>query len=344
MAPDGRYAVVWKSGFIKGKLKKGEYLKVPNARSLYRHGNFKKFSTNPATAAHKIAATDGFGLNRRNIMTYHYKRVSSNYKTSSIVTVYGSNDKGNLIGRHTSHLIDNVLFKKMFISKDVLFGTPKKKLLGTHNFGNIDSLIKTKTKVTSPKLTSNFNQTKYFKVTLKDKKTNKALKGVKITLKITTGNKSKNYVVKTDKNGLAKFNAKSLKVGTHKVTISPANHKYIISGKSTIIIKAVKTKTQTKNSTSANTTKTNNTGVSNGTNENNGTGSDIGNGTDDGAGTGTDTGEGTDVNDEFNGGNGNDAGEGSNENNNENNSGHPTSPINPNIHVVITSIRPSLLN
>lgn len=170
MAPDGRYAVVWKSGFIKGKLKKGEYLKVPNARSLYRHGNFKKFSTNPATAAHKIAATDGFGLNRRNIMTYHYKRVSSNYKTSSIVTVYGSNDKGNLIGRHTANLIDNVLYKKTFISKYKLSGTPYKKLLGNHKFGNIDNLIKTQTKLTAPKVTSDFNKTNYLQVTLRNKK------------------------------------------------------------------------------------------------------------------------------------------------------------------------------
>ena len=240
VAPDGRYAVVWKSGFIKGKLKKGEYLKVPNARSLYRHGNFKKFSTNPATAAHKIAATDGFGLNRRNIMTYHYKRVSSNYKTSSIVTVYGSNDKGNLIGRHTANLIDNVLYKKTFISKYKLSGTPYKKLLGTHKFGNIDNLIKTQTKLTAPKVTSDFNKTNYLQVTLRNKKTNNILKGVRINVKVTSDKASSNYVIRTNKYGVAYFNTKVLSVGTHNVTLSPANHQYMISGRSTIVINEIK--------------------------------------------------------------------------------------------------------
>ena len=51
---------------------------------------------------------------------------------------------------------------------------------------------------------------------------------------------------------MAKFNAKVLKVGSHKVLISPKNHKYIISGKSTIVIKKVVPKTGTAkiNSTS----------------------------------------------------------------------------------------------
>ena len=239
VAPNGRYAVVWRGGYIKGKLKSGEYLDVPNLRSFFRKGKFKKFSSNPATAAHKIAATDIFGVNRRNIMVYHYKRTTKNYKTNSSVTVYGSNDRGNLIGRHTSHLIDNVLFKKMFISKDVLFGTPKKKLLGTHNFGNIDKLIKAKTEVTAPNVTGNFNESKYFKVTLRNNNTKKLLKGVKVNLRVYTGSNYTNYVLKTDKNGRILFNIKQLAAGTHKVLVSPANHKYIISAKSSIVINAI---------------------------------------------------------------------------------------------------------
>lgn len=270
VAPDGRYAVIWKNKIIKGKLKKGEYLDVPNLKSRFCHGKFKKFSSNPATAALKIAATDGFGVNRRNIMVYHYKRTSKNYKTSSSVTVYGSNDKGNLMGRHTAHLKDNVLFKKVFFSKNKLSGTPNKKLLGTHNFGNIDKLIKTKTKVSAPKITADFNKTGYLKVTLKNKKTNKALKGVKIKIKVSDGKKSKNYVIKTNKNGVAQFNTKVLNVGTHNVTISPANHKYIISGKTKIVIKAVKKASATNN----NSTNLNGTNV-NGTNESNATGNSI---------------------------------------------------------------------
>ena len=245
VAPDGRYAVVWRSGYIKGKLKNGEYLDVPSARSLFRHGKYKKLSNDTAKAALKIAATDRFGVNRRNIMVYHYKRTTKDFKTNATVKVYGSNDKGNLIGRHTSRKKDNVYFKKKFISKFKLSGTPNQKLIGTHEFGNIDKLFKTQTKLSVKNITGNLNQSKYFKLTLKDKKTKKVLKNVKVNLRIYTGKTYKDYVVKTDKNGIAKFNAKILKLGSHKVLISPKNHKYIISGKSTIVIKKIVLKTGT---------------------------------------------------------------------------------------------------
>ena len=262
VAPDGRYAVVWRSGYIKGKLKNGEYLDVPNARSLFRHGKYKKFSNNTAKAALKIAATDRFGVNRRNIMVYHYKRTTKDFKTNATVKAYGSNDKGNLLGRHTSRKKDNVYFKKKFISKFKLSGTPNQKLIGTHKFGNIDKLFKTQTKLSVKNITGNLNQSKYFKLTLRDKKTKKALKNVKVNLRIYTGKAYRNYIVKTDRKGIAKFNIKDLKVGSHKVLISPKNHKYIISGKSTIVIKKVIPKTD-------DSVKTNSTGnaTSNGSNK-----------------------------------------------------------------------------
>ena len=270
VAPDGRYAVIWKSGIIKGKLKKGDYLKVPNVRSLYRHGKYSKFAKSPEKAALRIAATDSFGVNRRNIMVYHYKRTTKNFKTTSSVDVYGSNDKGNLAGRHTASKKDNVYYKKKFISKNKLPGSPNKKFIGTHKFGNIDKLFKTQTKISAPKVTSNFNQSKYLKVTLKNKKTNNILKGVKVNIKVYTGNKTKSFVVKTDKNGVAKLNTKGLKVGSHKVVISTSNNKYIISGKTSIVIKKVippkKNNSTNSNSSNGNTSNSNS---SNGNSSNN---------------------------------------------------------------------------
>lgn len=236
VAPDGRYAVVWRSGYIKGKLKNGQYLDVPNARSMFRHGKYKRFSNNTAKAALKIAATDHFGINRRNIMVYHYKRTTKEFKTNASVKVYGANDNGNLLGRYTGGIKDNVYYFKKFISKFKLPGTPKKKWIGTYRFGNIDKLFKTKTKVSANIMTSNFNQSNYFRLTLKNKKTKKAIKNVKVNLKIFTGKKYKNYIVKTDKNGIASFNTNVLNIGNHKVIIGPANNKYIIYGKYTISI------------------------------------------------------------------------------------------------------------
>ena len=56
-APNGEYGLVWSGSIIKGKLKAGEFIDVPNVRSSFRHGNWAKFSKNPATAAINRATT-----------------------------------------------------------------------------------------------------------------------------------------------------------------------------------------------------------------------------------------------------------------------------------------------
>ena len=67
--------------------------------------------------------------------------------------------------------------------------------------------------------------------------TKKAVKKVKIKVKVYTGKKYKVYKLKTNKKGIAKFNVKKLKKGTHKVIISSLNKNYKISKKSSIRIK-----------------------------------------------------------------------------------------------------------
>ena len=237
-APNGKYAVVWKNGIKMGKLKAGEYMSVPNSPYCFRHGTYAKFNTNPAKAALKIGATDVFGVNRRDITIYHWKATTDkNYKTTSKVTVYAANDNGHLMGRSTGHLKDNIYFKGKFISKNKLPKTPKMKKLGVHSFGNIDKLIKAPTTINAPGVINAFNTTKYFKVTVKNKKTKKVVSGVKIRVKLASDNFTKTYTLKTDKEGIAKLDTKDLIVGNYSVVISPANNKYLISGKSTIKIK-----------------------------------------------------------------------------------------------------------
>lgn len=91
--------------------------------------------------------------------------------------------------------------------------------------------------VKAPEITSKFKKSKNFKITVKNKFTNKFLKKVKVKVKVYTGKKHKIYIVKTDKKGVAKLNVKKLSKGTHKVVISSGNSKYKISAKSTIRIK-----------------------------------------------------------------------------------------------------------
>ena len=236
-APDGRYAVVWLNGYWTGKLKPGEYISVPNVKSCYRHGTYDKFSSDPVKAAVKVGATDSFGVNRRDITVFHWMSTTDkNFKITSLVKTYAANDNGKLVGRSTAALKDNIYYKNKFISKYKLPSSPNMKYLGIHKFGNIDKLVKVPTVIKVPAVTNQFNQTKYFKVTVKNKKTGKAVVNLKIKLKITSGNKSKTYLIKTDKNGLAKFNTKNLLLGAHKVVVYPVTNKYLISAKSTIKI------------------------------------------------------------------------------------------------------------
>ena len=231
-APNGEYGLVWSGSIIKGKLKKGEFIDVPNVRSSFRHGNWAKLSKNPATAAIKAAATDSYGVNRRDVTAFHWKATTKEGKTTSTLKVYVANDNGRLVGRSTGGLIDDVKFKGIFFSKYHLPKTPSKLLLGTHSFGSIDKLIKTQTKVNAPKLTKVQNESKTFDITVKDKKTKKPIKNLKLKLKIG----KKVYTVKTNSKGVAKFNTKSLDEGTYKVAIFSGDDRYYVSAKSTIKI------------------------------------------------------------------------------------------------------------
>ena len=231
-APNGKYAIVWGSGIKTGKLKSGEYIDIPNARSMFRHGNYTQYGKNPAKAAIKIAATDRFGVNRRDATSFHWKATTAKGKTKAIVKVRAANDNGRLAGRSTGHLKDNIYFKGKFISKNSLPKTPSSKLLGNYSLGNIDNLIKIKTVVKAQNLTTSINKSESFKITVKNKKTGNPVKGLIIKAEID----GKTYTLKTDQNGVAKLKTSSLSVGTHKVFIYTNNIKYLLRAKNTITI------------------------------------------------------------------------------------------------------------
>lgn len=237
-APNGNFAVVFKNKIITGKLKPGEYISVPNVVKDYRKGYYSKFSTDPVKAAVKVGATDKYGINRRDITLFHWKsETSATYKTTSQVKVYAANDNGKMVKKSTAHLKDNIKYKNKFFSKNKLPKSPDFMLLGTHNFGNIDKLIKTPTTISAPDVSCRFNQTGYFKVTVKNKKTKKAIGKTSIKINVSGVNFTKVYRIKTDSNGVAKFNTKELMVGNYTVTVYPGNSLYLVSGKSKIEIR-----------------------------------------------------------------------------------------------------------
>ena len=99
-------------------------------------------------------------------------------------------------------------------------------------------LPKTKLKIKAPSKTFKYHKSGKFKITIKYKSNKKAAKNIKLKLKIKTNGKYKTYKVKTNKKGIASFNTKKLKVGKHKVIISPASSsKFSGKIKSSIYIK-----------------------------------------------------------------------------------------------------------
>ena len=236
-APNGKYAVAWKNKIITGKLKPGQFLCTPNFKQYYRHSTFGKYSKNPAKAAIKVGATDKYGVNRRQIVVLHWKANSDkNYETTSSLKCYAANDNGRYVGVSSGGLVDTVKFKSKVVRGYKLPKVPKMKYMGFHKFGNIDNLIKTPTTVKALNIKNHFKSSKYFKVKVKNKKTKKVVRGVKIKIKLTSGKGSKVFTLKTDGKGVAKLNTKTLKVGKYNVDIKTADYRYKVSGKSKITI------------------------------------------------------------------------------------------------------------
>lgn len=132
-APDGTYGVVFTDRYHVSTLAPGQFVLCPNLYSYSQKGYYDS-SVNVVDAAIKIIYTDSYGVNRRNVMTYHYKVVPSSTGLAMGVDIYGSNDNGAGVGRSTSGLADNVNYFGTYISKSSLPLTPNKVKLGTHIF------------------------------------------------------------------------------------------------------------------------------------------------------------------------------------------------------------------
>ena len=132
-APNGTYGVVFTNLYHVSKLEPGQFVACPNLYSYSQKGTYST-SIDPVDAGLRIAYTDSYGANRRNIQTYHWKLSTSPNGLSYGVDVYTSNDNGAGVGRSTASLVDNVYYFDKFISKSSIPLTPNKLGLGTHIF------------------------------------------------------------------------------------------------------------------------------------------------------------------------------------------------------------------
>lgn len=81
-------------------------------------------------------------------------------------------------------------------------------------------ISKSKLLISASKVIHKYKESKKFNVIVKNKETKKLMDGIKFTLKVFTGKKYKTYNLKTNKNGVASINTKSLGKGSHKVTVN----------------------------------------------------------------------------------------------------------------------------
>lgn len=147
-ASDGTYGVVFTNLYHVGKLQPGQYVLCPNVYSKSQKGNYDG-NLNPVDAAIKQVYKDSYGVNRRNIMTYHWKLTKSPNGLSYSVDSYASNDDGSGVGRSTSYLADNVYYFNNFHSKNSLPLARDKLFLGTYVFDNSIEVFKLLTPISS---------------------------------------------------------------------------------------------------------------------------------------------------------------------------------------------------
>ena len=100
---------------------------------------------------------------------------------------------------------------------------------------------KTYLKTAAKDISTTYNSAKKLKIKVTNYFTNKAMKNIKINLKIFTGKKSKTVTLKTDSNGIAKYDVSQLDVGSHKIVIANAE-KYCEGAQKTVTAKISKAK------------------------------------------------------------------------------------------------------
>ena len=160
------------------------------------------------------------------------------------------NNEGDSLNRnmpdYTARLSINGATKNILIKNNAFAGNfvPGNYLVTSPNSGNVlaNRTYRIHIDIIPTALSTTYGSGKYFTVKVLDKN-KKPVSGVKLTLKIYTGSKvNKTVTVTTDKNGIAKYSASKLSIGTHKVVITFSNPNYVVDSIKNSSIKISKAK------------------------------------------------------------------------------------------------------
>lgn len=173
-------------------------------------------------------------------LTFIPTKLSTSYASGKYFTVKVKN-------MYTKHLMKDVKLKlKVYTgksfktysvatdSKGVAKFDVSKLSLGSHKVTinnankNMDGFEKTsqititkaKLSIAAPKISANHTTASTFKITVKNKETNKAMSGVKATIKVWSGKTYKTFTVKINKNGQASISTEGLNIADYNVDIA----------------------------------------------------------------------------------------------------------------------------
>lgn len=129
-APNGNYGIATANDHYMGKLEPGQYISVPNRDHYMRDGEIPLNTSDKISAMTEMAASDGFGLTRRDITTYHFHTFENSTHKGNMTEAFVSNDDGSLYGMNTADLVDNVYFNKTLFKAEEIPIAPNYKAMG----------------------------------------------------------------------------------------------------------------------------------------------------------------------------------------------------------------------
>ena len=92
-SPEGDYGVAMATTHFTGKLKTGDYISIPNNPGYIRNGDIQMNSTDKVKILHKLEMSDLFGVDRRDITTFHFHHFENNTHIGNQTDIAVSNYK-----------------------------------------------------------------------------------------------------------------------------------------------------------------------------------------------------------------------------------------------------------
>lgn len=138
-APNGNYGIATANESFTGTLEDGEYISIPNRMRFMRSGTLSLNSTDKVSDMTYLAASDAFGLTRRDISTFYFH--PDDKGSSNITDVFISNDDGSVYGMDCLYYRDDVYINDTVIKAEDIPISPEYKQIGSFEFSHDDNPI-----------------------------------------------------------------------------------------------------------------------------------------------------------------------------------------------------------